>query len=111
MVQNGIANGTGIQDRWILLDTCSSTNTSNNINHDTDIVSCYEGDEMVAMTNVGIYRFDQQTKLKLLPMDIHFDQNSLATVISYHSMAALPNIRIMVDTSVEDVINVVMEDK
>ena len=44
-------------------------------------------------------------------MDVHFDQNLLATVISYHAVTALPNVRIMVDTSVEDVSNVVMEYK
>ena len=62
------------------------------------------------MTNGGIYHFDQQAKLKLLQTDVHFDQNSLSTVISYHTVATLPNVRIMVDTSVEDVINMMIED-
>ena len=59
MIQDSIENGTEIQDSWILLDKCFSIITSNNVNHVTDIITCYEGDEMVAMTNGGICRVDQ----------------------------------------------------
>ena len=65
---------------------------------------------MFAMINGGLYNFNQKEKLKLLSLNVNFDQDSLATVIYYHEIVSLPNLYIVVDTSVEDMFNIVIKD-
>ena len=40
-------------------------------------------------------------------MKVYFDQELLGTVISYHEVKNLPGMRIVVDTNIEDMINVI----
>ena len=40
-------------------------------------------------------------------MKVYFDQQSLATVISYHEVKNLSGVRIKVDKAIEDTINVI----
>ena len=79
--------------------------------HVTHIIQCYIGDEMTTLINGGPCTFTKEADLKLLPMKVYFDQESLATVLSYHEMKNLPGIRITIDTAVEDSINVYIEEK
>ena len=66
---------------------------------------------MTILTNGGPWNFKKEADLKLLPMKVHFDQESLATFFSCHEVKNLPEIRITVDTAVEDSINVCIEEK
>ena len=101
---------TGIEKSWVLLDTCSTNSTSNDAMHVTNITQCYIADEMTTLTNGGPRVFQKKAQLKLFPMEVYFDQESLATVISYHEVTKLPGVRIMVDTDVEDTVNVIFQE-
>lgn len=101
----------GLPHSWLLLDTCSSNSTTNDAIHVTNITQCYVGDKMTTLTNGGQAVFDKVADLKLLPMKVYFDQNSMANVLSYHEVKSLPGIRITMDTEVEDTINVILKEK
>ena len=47
------SESTGIERSWILLDTCSTNSTDNNVIHVTNITQCYIADEMTTLTNGG----------------------------------------------------------
>ena len=109
LTQDG--NWTGIERSWILLDTCSTNSTSNDARHVKNISQCFIADEMTTMTNGGPRVFQKEATLKLFPLKVYFDQESLATVVSYHEVSQLPGVRIVVDTAVENTINVTMEEE
>jgi hypothetical protein len=109
LTQGGCGEFVEIPRSWILLDTCSSNTTSNDARHVKKIKQCDIADEMTTMTNGGPRVFQKEAELKLFPLKAYFDQTSLATVVSYHDMASLQGVRITVDTDVEDVINVTLE--
>ena len=48
--------------------------------------------------------------MKLFPLNVYFDQDSLATVISYNEVTKLAGVRIFVDTDAENTINVIMKE-
>ena len=106
--QNG--QSAGIERSWILLDTCSTNSTSNDARHVTNITQCCIADEMTTLTNGGPRVFQKVADLKLFPLKVYFDQDSLATVISYNEVTKLSGVRIFVDTDVENTINVIMKE-
>ena len=49
--------------------------------------------------------------MKKLPLDLHYNSESLATVLSFKTVSNLPGVRVMYDNEVEDVIHVILPNK
>ena len=96
-----------ISRSWVLLDTCSTDSTCNDTRHVNNIVQCKTSEEMITQTNGGPKRFTKEADLKLFPMKVYFEQESLATVLSYYQVKNLPDFKIHTDTDIEDAINVI----
>ena len=62
---------------WILLDTCSTCCVTNNANLLTDLHKCHPNDVMKVITNGGGKTFKEKGKLKLLPLDVHYNKESI----------------------------------
>ena len=53
------------------------------------------------LTNKGLKSCDKKETLKLYPMSVHFNQNSIATIISFKEVANIPGVRITADKNQE----------
>ena len=92
---------------WILLDTCSTDSVFNNNAFLTDITKCEDSDILHIVSNGGgAVTYDTTGFFELLGMQIHYNKNSLANVLSFKQVAALDGVKITLDTSVEKAITV-----
>ena len=48
-------------------------------------------------------------ELKVLPLKVHYDEDSLATVLSVKDVANIENVKIIMDTSKERAISVIIK--
>ena len=99
-----------INQDWILLDTCSTVSVFCNKSLVKDIKDCLPGDGITVVTNGGSEKFQQQGTLKLLPLNVHFNNNSIANIISLSDIANMDGAKLTMDTSVERAINVHVGD-
>ena len=88
----------GIKDTWVLLDTCAINSVSNNTSLVKDIVARKQHERLTVSTNGGLISFDKKSTLKLLPMKVHFNKNSMATILYFKKVADIPVVRITTDT-------------
>ena len=91
-------SSTGIKDTWVLLDTCATNSVSNNTALVKDIVACKQHEILKVSTNGGLIRFDKKSTLKILPMKVHLNKNSMANILSFKEVADIPGVRITTDT-------------
>jgi hypothetical protein len=97
------AQGTDmIPKSWILLDTCSTSNCCNNIDLIHNLRDCSDDEQLTVHTNGGIKVFSQVGSLNLFPMSVHFDESSLANILSLDSVTKLDGVRITLDTDVDN---------
>ena len=96
---------------WILLDTCSTCDVSNNPNLVTNIHTCDQEDRLTAYTNRGAQLYNLITDLILLPIQVHFKKASMATILSMKSVAAIPGARLMMDTATNNVITLFLKNR
>jgi hypothetical protein len=71
-----------ISPSWILLDTCSTASVSNNWSLVGNIRACTDNNTLVLSTNGGPVSFNEMADLKLFEMTVHFNENTMATVLS-----------------------------
>ena len=88
----------GIKDTWVLLDTFATNSVSNNMALAKDIVECKQHERLTVSANGGLISFDKKSTFKLLPMKVHFNKNSMATILSFKEVADIPGVRITTDT-------------
>jgi hypothetical protein len=93
-----------IDPNWILLDTCSTVSVCCNPNLVQNIKPIANNDGMTIVTNGGSQYFNETADLKLLPMKVHFKEDSLANILSLSDVANLPGARITMDSEVEHAI-------
>ena len=74
---------------WILLDTCLTVDVTNNPEHVDNIVMCDPSKRMKIVTNGGSMRYHHEADLKLLPLKVHFNELSMATIILLASVLDL----------------------
>ena len=92
-----------INPNWILLDTCSTVSVFNNAALVHDI--SYTSDPMMIVTNGGTESFPQTAIANMLPIPVHFNEQSLANIFSLKDVADLEGARLTMDTSVSRAIN------
>jgi hypothetical protein len=99
-------NDSHIPLSWVLLDTCSTASVFCNYKLVEDLIVCSEEEELVIQTNGGEKCFDLKSKMKLFPIDVHFNDDSMANILSLKDVAELEGVRITMDTSEERAISV-----
>ena len=73
--------------RWILLDTCSTFDASNNPVLVKYIRTCSLEDRLTAHANRGEKFYNLIANLKMLPVKFHFKKSSMATILSFKLLA------------------------
>jgi hypothetical protein len=79
-----------INPNWILLDTWSTVSIVCNPAIVNNITSVPNNDSMTIVTNGGLQFFNQKADLKILPLTVHFEKDSLANILSLSDIANLP---------------------
>ena len=79
-----------IPSLWVLLDTCSTSHVSNNPDLVSNIVNCSVDDRLCMTTNGGKMTYTKTATLKLLPVQVHFNSKSMATISSLAGVDNLP---------------------
>ena len=90
-----------IKDTWVLLDTCATNSVLNNTALMKDIVACKQHERLTVSTNRGLINFDKKSTLKLLPIKVHFNKNSMDNILSFKEVTDIPGVRITTDTEKE----------
>ena len=83
---------------WVLLDTCSTASVFCNHNLVGDLVVCSEDEELMIRTNGGSKCFDLKSKMKLFPIEVHFNSESMANILSLKDVAEMKGARVTMDT-------------
>ena len=96
---------------WILIDTCSTCNVTNNKQLLTSTYPCSPQETLQIVTNGGGMKFTEMGQLKLLPLNIHYNADSIATILSFHVLAKLPGIHLQYDNLVDDKIYMTLPNK
>ena len=89
-----------LESSWVLLDTCSTHSVSNNKKLVRDIVDCTRENFLTMSTNGGDKTFTKKAILRLLPIPVHFEEDSLATVISLKDIANIDGVYVTMDSRV-----------
>ena len=108
----GFAQGEDeIPSTWILLDTCSTASVARTRSLVMNIKACSSDDVLTVHTNGGPKSFLETAELKLLPIRVHFNEESMANILSLKDVASLPGVRIRMDTIQERAIFVELGDE
>ena len=95
---------------WVLLDTCSTCDISNNPGLVKDIHTCRPEDRLTAYTNGGVQVYSKIADLKLFPIKVHFKKSSMATILSLKTVSAIPGARLHLDTATSTDITLTLSD-
>jgi hypothetical protein len=87
-----------IPSTWILLDTCSTASVARTRSLVKDIKACSANEVLTVHTNGGTKSFLETAEFKLLPIKVHFNEDSMANILSLKDVASLPNVRVRMDT-------------
>ena len=88
-----------IPKSWVLLDTCSTCNVSNNLELVTNVEKCEPKDVLTAHTNGGSQKYDHIADLRLLPIKVHFKKDSMGTILCFKTVCDIPGARVTFDSS------------
>ena len=100
-----------INKDWVLLDTGLTVSVFCNKDLVHNIWDCKLGQGITVITNGGSQSFHQEAEAKLLPITVHFNEDSLANILSLSDVANLPGARITMDSLVERSILLHFQDK
>ena len=108
----GFAQGEDeILHTWILLDTCSTASVAKTHSLVKNITTCSPNDVLTVHTNGGQKSFLSTAELKLFPLCVHFNADSMANILSLKDIASLSDVRIRIDTDQDCAIFVELGDK
>ena len=110
LTQNDPTLNGDIDPSWILLDTCSTASVAGNKELVTDIKPCDVDDELVLATNGGGMTYNHIASLKLFPVRVHYNPDSIATILALKDVASIPGCYITMDTRVAREMRVTFED-
>ena len=99
-----------IPKSWLLLDTCSTCDVSNNSNMVSNIRKCTPNEVLLAYTNGGSQKFEYLADLNFLPITVHFEKDSMATILSVKTVSEIPGARLTMDTEVNKNITLTLGD-
>ena len=68
-------------------------------------------DEMLtAYTNGGAQYYNKLADLRVFPLEVHFKQNSMATILSMKSVTEISGVRVIMDTKLSTSIHIILEN-
>ena len=89
-----------IPKSWLLLDKCTTRSVSNNKNMVNNITN-YKCDDCLKLYTNGVTTIcKQMAKLRLLPLNVHFNEASIATIISFSDVCDIHGIRVIFDLNI-----------
>ena len=95
---------------WILLDTCSTSNTFCSPQYLKSIKQCKPGDELQLVSTGGITTFRQHGVFQLLPLRVHYNPKTMANVLSLKAVMDLPGVDVKLDSTKSDEIVVTVKN-
>ena len=101
----------GIPREWLLLDTCSTDNVFNNCRFLKDIVACDVNDDLEMQSNGGSMTYGLKSTMKLFPLEVAYNENSVGNVISFFHLIQVPGMVITLDNRVNYGFNVTYQGK
>ena len=78
-----------IPSSQILLDTCPTSILCNNKETIGNIRYCNSDETLIAYKNGGSKIFTQIAPFKILPMEVHFNPDSMANIIAVNNVASI----------------------
>ena len=97
-----------INPNCILLETCSTISSTRNKSLVQNFQPCYVGEEPRAYTNGGHQDYDHTATLKMLPFEDFLNEQSLANILSFATVAS--KFRITNETELDPLINAHLHD-
>ena len=88
------------------LDTCFTDNVFNNCSVLGDIVACEVDDDLEMQCNGGSMTYVLKSTMKLFPLEVAYNENSVGNVISFFHLARVPGVVITLDSRVHYGFNV-----
>ena len=116
LIQVGIGfhqsqNEYSIPRSWLLLDSCSTDNVFNNGDMIGDIVGCTDDECLLMNANGGTMDYTLKSTLKMFPLPVYYNENSIANVISLFDLIQIDGIEITLDSKKAYGFNVVYGGK
>ena len=100
-IGHNLSQGTEkIPDHWILLDSCSTNTVFNNCAFLNDIVACKDSDCLELRTNGGRMIYYLTSKVKMFPINCHYNEHSMANIISLFQLMNIDDIVITLDNRI-----------
>ena len=99
-----------IPKSWMLLDTCSTCDVSNNPHLVTNIRACNPNEILLAYTSGGSQKFDKLADLRFLPITVHFKEKYMATILSLKTVSEIEGARLTLDTKVNKNITLTLKE-
>ena len=93
-----------INPNWVLLDTFSTESVFRNKSLLSDIHKFKKENILKIITNGGSVTYDTVGKFDLFGMPVFFNEQSLVNVLSFKQVAAIEDVRITFDTTIEKAI-------
>ena len=90
-----------VNKHWLLLDSCSTVSVCCNPQMVQHIRECAPGQGITVLTNGGSQSFNKTADLNCLPIEVHYNAESMANILSLSDVANLEGARITMDTDVE----------
>ena len=87
----------GVPCKWVLLDSCSTNNVFNNCKLLKHIVGCTDEECLHLTANDSSTVYSLISSMKIFPLRVHFNKNSLANVISLFDLIKVEGIHITMD--------------
>ena len=99
-IRVGFAQGEDpvIPKSWLLLDTCSTASVGCNRALFVSLHPCPENDCLTVFTNGGQKTFDEIGDLKMLPLKMHFNEDSMANILCLKDVANIEGVQITMDS-------------
>ena len=105
-------SGTVIPREWLLLDSFSMDIVFNNCSFLGDIIACDDVDSLHLNSNGGgSMDYVLQSKMKLFPLDVYYNEHSLGNIISLFDLIKVRDIVITLDSREGNGFNVVYDNK
>ena len=91
-----------LQDNIYLIDCAALHSTVSSVGNIKNLTKCLTQDILYTITNSGDISFEQRGDLDFLPLKPYVNTKSVANILAFHELNALPDAHIKFDGSKED---------
>ena len=94
-------NIAAIKHTWVILDNFPTNSVSNNADLVKEIITCKNHKKITVTKNGGLKSFNKKATLKRFPMTVHFNQNSMTTILSFKEVTDILRVKITTEKNEE----------